>query len=82
MDHPGKLTTAQTKMVDQHLVPAVRRMCPKGLKIPSYQKLKEQLQKKGYGYDGSSWVVMEDLAADKVIPCWPNKGEHHQILTW
>ncbi|CAK8997379.1 Uncharacterized protein SCF082_LOCUS5191 [Durusdinium trenchii] len=47
MDHPGKLTTAQTKMVDQHLVPAVRRMCPKGLKIPSYQKLKEQLQKKG-----------------------------------
>ncbi|CAK9036033.1 unnamed protein product, partial [Durusdinium trenchii] len=46
MDHPGKLTTAQTKMVDQHLVPAVRRMCPKGLKIPSYQKLKEQLQKK------------------------------------
>ncbi|CAK9045590.1 unnamed protein product, partial [Durusdinium trenchii] len=75
MDHPGKLTTAQTKMVDQHLVPAVRRMCPKGLKIPSYQKLKEQLQKKGYGYDGSSWVVMEDLAADKVIPCWPNKGE-------
>ncbi|CAK9058062.1 unnamed protein product [Durusdinium trenchii] len=55
MDHPGKLTTAQTKMVDQHLVPAVRRMCPKGLKIPSYQKLKEQLQKKGYGYDGSKW---------------------------
>ena len=42
MDHPRKLRQ-QAEMVDQHLVPAVRRMCPKGLKIPSYQQLKKQL---------------------------------------
>ncbi|CAK9036064.1 unnamed protein product [Durusdinium trenchii] len=72
MDHPGKLTTAQTKMVDQHLVPAVRRMCPKGLKIPSYQKLKEQLQKKGYGYDGSSWeMVNKPLLTILPAEEWP-----------
>ena len=43
--------------------------------LPSKAKIKEELRKKGYGYDGSSWVVMEDLVADKVIPCWPSKGD-------
>ena len=43
--------------------------------MPSLKKVKEDLSKKGYGYDGASWVVMEDLVAEKVIPCWPAKGD-------
>ena len=73
--HSPTITIQQKQLLWDHLLPAVRRMCEGNPVLPSRKKIKEELRKKGYGYDGSSWVVMEDLEAEKVIPCWPTEGD-------
>jgi hypothetical protein len=58
-----------------HLLPAVERMLEGSPVLPSLQELETSLSAKGQDYEGNTWVVMEQLQADKVTRCWPEKGK-------
>ena len=73
LEHSRELSPSQRAMVVGHIKPAVERMLVGDPSLPSKAEVREQLQKKGYGYDGSTWVVMEQIEAEKVIACWPSK---------
>ena len=74
-EHPSQLTAKQQQMLRTHLVPAIERLLEGRPYLPSKQELSAEMDKKGQGYDGSTWVVMEQLEAEKVLPCWPDRGQ-------
>ena len=74
-EHPRGLTASQKDFLVMHLLPAVERMLEGSPVLPSLQELETSLSAKGQDYEGNTWVVMEQLQADKVTRCWPEKGK-------
>ena len=73
MEHPEKLTPRQEEAVRKNVIPAIERMIGHDPLVPSIEEIKEELERKGQDYDGSTWVVMEQLDYDQVLACWPDK---------
>ena len=64
LEHSRELSPSQRAMVVGHIKPAVERMLVGDPSLPS-----------GYGYDVSTWVVMEQIEAEKVMEPheWPDR---------
>eukprot|EP00438_Fugacium_kawagutii_P026465 Skav202776 [mRNA] locus=scaffold326:329563:334590:- [translate_table: standard] len=75
MVHANELNQKQMTMVVEHLLPAIGRLCGDEKKVPSPQEVMRDLTKKGHNYDGTSYVVMEEIDPDRVIACWPSPTE-------
>ncbi len=73
MEHPEKLTPRQEEAVRKNIIPAIERMIGHDPLVPSIEEIKEELERKGQDYDGSTWVVMEQLDFDQVLACWPDR---------
>eukprot|EP00438_Fugacium_kawagutii_P013458 Skav231262 [mRNA] locus=scaffold2436:51122:57163:+ [translate_table: standard] len=73
VEHEGKLNFGQLRFLEFHLVPAIRRMTEGNPTLPPAEELERTLSMKGQDYEGNTWVVMEELDSEKVIPCWPQK---------
>lgn len=70
MEHGVKLNPRQERAV-RTIIPAIERMIGDNPLVPSVEEIKEELERKGQDYDGSTWVVMENL--EQVLACWPEK---------
>lgn len=73
MEHSAKLNARQERAVRKNIIPAIERMIGEDPMVPSVEEIKEELERKGQDYDGSTWVVMEQLDYDQVLACWPEK---------
>lgn len=62
-------------LLRNHLAPAVARMCMDQPPAPSMDEVDRELQRKGRNYDGATYVEMEEVVPEKVVECWPQKGE-------
>ena len=71
---PPKMTAAQELMVDR-LFRAVERFISKGGHVGPFEQACEALGSVKFDYSGEPINYMEDLVAEKVIPCWPQPGE-------
>ena len=60
LGHKAALSPAQKQMILEHIDPAVGRMVGDDRPLPGRNEVMKQLLQKGYGYDGSTWVVMEE----------------------
>ena len=71
---PPSLTAAQELMVTRfHAV--VRRFQERDEKLPKFKDSCAALGCAKFDYAGEPIQYMEQLEADKVIPCWPKRGE-------
>eukprot|EP00435_Cladocopium_sp_Y103_P017142 s2265_g4.t1 len=75
LEHPRELTGSQKDFILYHLGPALDRMLEGNPTVPPAEELDKILSAKGQDYDGHTWVVMEELDAAKILPCWPDKGK-------
>eukprot|EP00438_Fugacium_kawagutii_P025124 Skav230797 [mRNA] locus=scaffold312:158893:163833:+ [translate_table: standard] len=75
MQHGEAINKKQMEMIVTHLLPALRRLCGDEIRLPSMEVMEADLARKGHNYDGSSYVVMEEIDPDKVFACWPKKEE-------
>ena len=73
MEHGVRLSPRQEQAVRTNIIPAIERMIGENPDVPSVEEIKEELERKGQDYDGSTWVVMEDLDYEQVLACWPEK---------
>ena len=73
LGHSAELSTMQKELLDKHIFPAVTRMLEGNPVIPHKEDILKELSKKGMDYEGSTYVVMADLDAEKVVACWPRK---------
>ncbi len=71
LSHAEELTTPQLKLLKEHIFPAIGRMIETNPVIPHKEEIFKELARKGMDYEGSTYVVMEELEASKVISCWP-----------
>ena len=75
MVHQDTLSEKQFTLIRDHLAPAVERMIGRDETVLSGEIMTEELARKGHDYDGSSYVVMEDIDKEKVLACWPTASE-------
>ena len=75
MAHQDTLSEKQFQLIRDHLAPAVERMIGNDEPVLAGQVMTDELARKGHDYDGSSYVVMEDIDKDKVLACWPSASE-------
>jgi len=54
---------------------SVLRFVGTGQQVPPLPSLKERLRESRFDYAGEPLCLMEELHADKVVPCWPRPGE-------
>eukprot|EP00435_Cladocopium_sp_Y103_P025601 s2795_g6.t1 len=54
---------------------AVQRFLATQQKLPRLPDLQQRLKESRFDYAGEPVCLMEELHADKVIPCWPRVGE-------
>eukprot|EP00435_Cladocopium_sp_Y103_P039867 s1146_g10.t1 len=73
--HSAVLSEKQKEMIMSHLGPALVRLVAGDPKVPDAKVLEKELSKKGQDYDGTTFVVMEELRADDVIECWPTADQ-------
>ena len=73
--HAESLSSKQKVMLENHLIPAVERLVGSNDPLPSVEELEKELAKKGQEYDGTTYVMMEDLETEKVLACWPTKEQ-------
>ena len=73
LGHSAELSTMQKELLEKHIFPAVTRMLEGNPVIPHKEDILKELSKKGTDYEGSTYVVMEDLDAEKAVACWPRK---------
>ena len=75
LEHPRELIGSQKDFLVCHLTPALQRMLEGEPIVPSMRDLEKTLAAKGQDYEGNTWVVMEQLEAEKVVACWPEAGK-------
>ena len=71
--HSRSLTGPQEALLKEHIFPACARMIEGNPVIPQKETILKELTRKGMDYEGSTYVVMEDLDAEKIVACWPAK---------
>ena len=74
LEHSRELNPRQEQAIRLNLLPAVQRMIGEDQVVPSVDEIKEELERKGQDYDGSTWVVMEQLDYEEVLACWPDRS--------
>jgi hypothetical protein len=75
MIHHTTLNEKQRHLLKSHLQPAVERFLEGNPVLPPSSKVEEELRRKGQDYEGSTYVIMEELDADKVVDCWPTASQ-------
>lgn len=73
--HRGELSAKQLFLLENHLRPAVERLLQEDTPVPLPSEVRAELGKPGHNYDGSSYVVMEELDFEKVVACWPTREQ-------
>ena len=68
------LSPAQELMITR-LHEAVKRFEAKGGQLEPFAKCKQAVGSVHFDYGGEPIQYMEDLVAERVIPCWPRPGE-------
>lgn len=71
---PPELTAAQELMLTR-LYGAVQRFEEKGGKVETFAKCRQEIGAVRFDYSGEPIQYMEELEAEKIIPCWPRPGE-------
>ena len=75
MIHSEVLSEKQKSLLADHLQPAVERFLEGNPTLPAQDVIEKELKRKGQDYDGSTYVVMEELDAGKVVECWPSASQ-------
>ena len=73
--HRRDLSSKQMFLLENHLRPAVERLLEKDTIVPSPEEIREELGRHGHNYDGTTYVVMEELDFEKVVECWPTRDQ-------
>ena len=71
---PPSLSAAQELMLTR-LYNVIKRFKDKGGKVSAFAACKEAIGTARFDYAGEPIQYMEELVADRVIPCWPKPGE-------
>ena len=71
---PPSLTAAQKLMLTR-LFTAVQRFDEKGGKVETFSKCRTEIGAVRFDYSGEPIQYMEELEAEKVLPCWPRPGK-------
>ena len=57
------------------LFTAVQRFDEKGGKVEAFSKCRTEIGAVRFDYSGEPIQYMEELEAEKVLPCWPRPGK-------
>jgi len=71
---PPVLTAAQELMLTR-IFSAVQRFDEKGGQVDVFSKCRQSIGAVKFDYSGEPIQYMEELEAEKVLPCWPKLGE-------